>query len=286
MEELVFDIRHADGRNERTAARAARVVIGSGAHCDVRLSADQAAFEHVAIESSPTGPLVRSLAMTPPTTIGGVPLSSVSLATTVVLRIGATQVQVTRIAQAMTKKDSAVSPAMAAKLAVIGLLVGAIFMVSRMNEEPPLEEPPRMPELFASSATECPRTDPAEARAVADDLRANGDGARERSPFDPREARSAIKSYETAAACYLLAHNAEASDEAAQNARRMRDETLLDFRARRVRLERLLLVKDYELASQDVTVLRALTEGQQGEYSQWLSSVAQEIKNQQMEKGQ
>ena len=71
-----------------------------------------------------------------------------------------------------------------------------------------------------------------------------------------------------------------------ESAKRMRDETLLDFRARRVRLERLLLVSDYELAAQDVAILRALTDGQQGEYAQWLRTVAQEIKNHNVEKSQ
>jgi hypothetical protein len=283
MEELSFEIRHGDGRHERTAARAARIVIGSGAHCDVRLAADQAAVEHVVIESHPAGPLVRNLAMPPAFTPDGMALTALPLTSTVTLRIGATQIQIARVVAAVKAKESSVSPAMIAKLGVVGVLVGAIFMVSRMGGEQPLGESPPMPELFAPAALACPRTDRGEARAVADDQRANADGARERSPFDPREARSAVKSYETAAACYRLAESAEASDEAADSARRMREETTLDFRERRVRLERLLVVKDYELASQDVAVLRALTEGQSGEYAQWLTTVAQEIKNQKQE---
>lgn len=286
MNELSFEIRHGDGRHERTTARGARVVIGSGAHCDVRLAAGQAAVEHVAIESHPAGPLLRNLAMPQALTSDGIALTALPLDRPITLRIGATQVQISRPVVAVADNESHVNAAMIAKLAVIAGLVGAIFMVSRMNDVEPLAEAPRMPELFAPAAAACPRTDPAEARVVADDERANGDGARERSPFDPREARSAVKSYETAAVCYRLAQNAEASEDAAQSAAQMRQDTTLDFRARRVRLERLLLVKDYELASQDVTVLRALTEGQPGEYSRWLTIVAREIKNQQLENGQ
>lgn len=284
MENLSFEIRHADGRLERTAAEASRIVIGSGAHCDVRLAADQAAFEHVAIEAQPAGLVVRSLATTPPTTLDGVVLSAQLLGGAATLRIGATQIQITRVVHAPSTKSGGIGAAMIAKLAVVGLLIGAIVMASRMGKEEAIAAPPEMPELFAKTSNECPRKDVAEARAVADDQRANADGARERSPFDPREARSAVKSYEIAAACYRLAQSAEASADAAQSAKRMRDETLLDFRARRVRLDRVLLVNDYELASQDVIVLRALTEGQQGEYAQWLASVAQEIKNHNVEK--
>jgi hypothetical protein len=283
MEELRFSIRHADGRHESTAARAARIVIGSGAHCDVRLSADQAAFEHVVIEQQPTGMVLRSLAVAPPAMVDGVPLTAVQLEGSATLRIAATEVHVTRAVLAPAAKPSAIGPAIIAKVAVIALLFVAIFFVSKMDSEHPIAEAPKTPELFAKAAAECPRTELAEARVVADDQRAIADGARERSPFDPREARSAVKSYEIAAACYRLAQLSDASEEAAQSARRMREETTLDFRARRVRLERVLLVKDYEVASQDIAVLRALTEGQQDEYARWLTTVAREIKNQKVE---
>jgi len=286
MEPLRFDILHADGRRERTVAQASRIVIGSGAHCDVRLAADQAAFEHVAIEDHAAGPLVRGVTPTPQSTLDGVPLTARLLGPSGLLRIGATEIQISRAEQVVAVKKSTVGPAMIAKLLVVAALVGAIAKISATGNEEPLAAPPALPELFDKTPSVCPRTDPAEARAVADDQRANGDGARERSPFDPRESRAAIKSYEIAAACYRLLQSAEASAEATQSARRMRDETLLEFRARRVRLERLLLVNDYELAAQDVAVLSALTEGQSGEYSRWLATVAQEIKNHNVEKKQ
>ncbi len=288
MHALSFDIRHADGRHERTTAQAARVLIGSGGHCDVRLSADQAAFEHVVIESAGPGAgwQIRCLAAVPPSTLDGAPFTAGPLRATTDLRIGATQIQTAQVEATEKAKGRTVDAAMAAKLLVIAALGVAIVMMSRTAVEERVEAPRRTPDLFAKAVTACPRTDPAEARAIADDQRASADGARERSPFDPREARSAIKSYETAAACYRLAQNVEASEEAAQNAKRTRDETLLDFRARRVRLERLLLVKDYELASQDVAVLLALTESQPTDYGRWLSTVAQEIKANQVEKKQ
>lgn len=284
MANLAFEIRHADGRQERTSAQASRIVIGCGAHCDVRLAADQVAVEHVAIEDHPAGPLIRGLAPMPQATLDGVPLTAQPLGPTSFLCIGATQIRISRVAHAAVAKKSAIGPAVIAKLLVVAGLVGAIIHVSSMSTAEPIAPPPATPELFAKAPTTCPRTDPAEARAVADEQRANADGARDRSPFDPRESRSAVKSYEIAAACYRLTQSLEASEDAAQSARRMREDTLLDFRARRVRLERLLLVNDYELAAQDVAVLSALTEGQQGEYPRWLAAVAQELKNQNVEK--
>lgn len=281
MGPLSFEICHADGRQERTSAQGARIVIGSGAHCDVRLAADQAAFEHVAIEELASGPQIRNLAPALAATLDGDAFSSRALGPSalVCLCIGNTQIRILREVRAAAVKRSAPGPVMIAKILVVAALAAAIVKVSIMGPDASSTVSPPMPELFAKTATECPRKDLAEARTVADDQRAIAEGARDRSPFDPRESRAAIKSYEIAAACYRLTHQTEASESAAQSAQRMREETTLDFRARRVRLERVLLVNDYDLAAQDVTVLSALTEGQQGEYPRWLAGVAQEIKN-------
>jgi hypothetical protein len=286
MEQLTFDILHADGRRESTTAQALRIVIGSGAHCDVRLAPDQAAFEHVAIEDHPAGPLMRSLATSPAVVLDGAPLTTHALGVSARFSIGATQIEIKRAALAAVAQGSSLGAKMIAKLAVVALLAVAVFAASQMKKEQAVVAPPKMPDLFAKAVTECPRTDPAEARVLGDDNRALGDGARERSPFDPREARSAVRSYELSAVCYRRAGLAEAAEESSSNAKRMREETTLDFRARRVRLERVLLVSDFEIASQDVAVLRALTEGQQGEYTRWLASVTQDIKNQKTEKSQ
>ena len=47
---IQFDIRHANGQRESAVVEAERAVIGSAAHCDVRLPMDQAAFEHIVVE--------------------------------------------------------------------------------------------------------------------------------------------------------------------------------------------------------------------------------------------
>jgi hypothetical protein len=218
--------------------------------------------------------------------LDGAPLTTHALGVSARFSIGATQIEIKRAALAAVAQGSSLGAKMIAKLAVVALLAVAVFAASQMKKEQAVVAPPKMPDLFAKAVTECPRTDPAEARVLGDDNRALGDGARERSPFDPREARSAVRSYELSAVCYRRAGLAEAAEESSSNAKRMREETTLDFRARRVRLERVLLVSDFEIASQDVAVLRALTEGQQGEYTRWLASVTQDIKNQKTEKSQ
>ncbi len=51
-----------------------------------------------------------------------------------------------------------------------------------------------------------------------------------------------------------------------------------DFRARCLRLSRLLELEDYELAQRDLTVLAALTQGRPGRAVAWLKEVAKELK--------
>jgi hypothetical protein len=58
----------------------------------------------------------------------------------------------------------------------------------------------------------------------------------------------------------------------------LRESITLDFRARRVRLEHLLTVGDYELAARDVRVLQTLTEGKRGPWTSWLAGVDQLVK--------
>ena len=278
-------IHHPDGRRERTAAANARVIIGSGAHCDARLAADQAAFEHVVLnQADPAAPFVRALATQPTATLDGQPFTQAALGASAVLVIGGTRIEITRAAHVAVAKSSALGPAMIAKVAVIVVLFGAIAAITMKSNDAQATPPPPMPELFDKEAASCPKTDAVQAKAIADDQRLAGDAARERSPFDPREARLAVKSYELASACYRQVQSVQVADEAAQNAKRLREETVLDFRARRVRLERLMLVGDYELAAQDVAVLSALTEGTTSGYAQYLAGVTQTIKNNQGDK--
>ena len=285
METYDLLIHHPDGRRERTSVANARILIGSGAHCDARLAADQAAFEHVVLnQADPAAPYVRALATQPPATLDGQPFTQATLGASAVLVVGGTRIEITRAAHVAAAKSSALGPAMIAKLGVILVLFGAIAAITMKSNDAQATPPPPMPELFDKAAAGCPKTDAVQAKAVAEDQRLAGDAARERSPFDPREARLAVKSYELASACYRQVQSQPAADEAAQNAKRLRDETVLDFRGRRVRLERLMLVGDYELAAQDVAVLSALTEGTTGAYAQYLANVNQIIKNSQGEK--
>ena len=284
MEELRFDIQYPDGRTERSVVQSARVVIGSGAHCDVRLAPDQAAFEHVAVEMLPEGTRVTRLAKEV-ASLDGNAFSIATIGPFGTLVVGQTMVRIERATVAGAAVKDKLGAGVVLKGAVLAMLIGAVLVISKMPEEGVGRAPAELPELFPAHEIRCARTDPAEAAALASDTHAIADGARERSPFEPREAVAAVKAYDLAAACYTLAGDPEAAGETSRAARELEAATRGELRARRVRLERMLAVKDYEIARQDVIVLRALLEGQRGPYVSWLAKVAQELKSQTAGKG-
>ncbi|HVH48140.1 MAG TPA: FHA domain-containing protein [Labilithrix sp.] len=284
MEELHFTIQHPDGRLERSIVQSPRTLIGSGAHCDVRLSPDQASFEHVVIETTPNGARVQHLTASPQATLDGAPFAVAPLGHSALLRLGMTTLTIERTIAPANAKRERVGAGAIAKLALLGVLICAVAVVAKLPKPEVGPPPSTLPDVFASGSTECPRVDAAEARAVAEESLALADGARERSPFQPREAIAAVKAYELAAACFRSAGNASRAEELIAVARDLEEDTRIELRARRVRLERMLQVQDSEIARQDVVVLRALTHGQHGDYVTWLAKIEQELKVQKGEK--
>jgi len=284
VEELSFVIQHFGGRVERALVHASRVLVGSGAHCDLRLPPDQAALEHVVIEVTADGARIRRLASSPPSLLDGAPFSIASLGPEATLAVGATVIRVERRVASAKSEESKLGVAAGAKAGVLVVLGCAIAFLATLPQPEVGPPPSQLPDIFASAEPTCARTDPAEARVVAEDSRAVGDGARERSPFEPREAIAAVKAYGVAAACYRVAGEQAAASEVAAQSRDLEEDTRAELRARRVRLERMIAVDDVEVARQDVAVLRALTQGQRGEYVAWLAKIDQELKSKKVEK--
>ena len=93
MKALKFLVRYPDGRAEDFTIDAERVLIGSGAHCDIRLPVDQAAMEHVSVSMGPASAVAEARAFEPPPTINGSPFQRSQLLPDAILGIG--QVQMT-----------------------------------------------------------------------------------------------------------------------------------------------------------------------------------------------
>ncbi|MCL2449190.1 MAG: FHA domain-containing protein, partial [Polyangiaceae bacterium] len=263
-----FEIRYADGRREVAHVEGDRMIIGHGAHCDVRLPLDQAANEHVAVEVVGGSVRVETMAFDPPATVNGMPFTNIPILPDVPLKIGSTRIFLALgdadFDGAVIKKQGkeGISPAM--KVLGVLVLVAGGFMAATDTTTPMPQAPDQLPDLFGSANVQCPQSTPDAARATAEERFDVAEGKRERTPFAPKEGVQAVDLYAVAAACFRKAGEPDRAKEADARAEQLRTSITQDFRARRVRLEHLMATEDFELARSDVNVLQSLTVGKGG----------------------
>ncbi|MCS6901408.1 MAG: hypothetical protein RMJ98_17300, partial [Myxococcales bacterium] len=114
MSLLKFYVRYPDGRQEEYPIDADRALIGSGAHCEIRLPPEAAQVEHVSVQTTATGVYAQTLAFDPPPLVGGVPFTQGTLMPNTPLVLGGIEILVsavdlspqTRIAHTKQEKTS------------------------------------------------------------------------------------------------------------------------------------------------------------------------------------
>lgn len=277
MNGMLFEISDARGRRESVRIEGGRASIGSAAHCDVRLPVEDAGAEHVRATLA-GGELVFQALLAPAVTLDGVALAPGEQRGGRELCIGRARLLAEPVSTERPRPSRAGAgrplwvPALAACL-VLALLV----LVARRRTtggDPPLDAELA---LFSRLAPSCPRPDPLQALAFARQQRDLAETQQERMPFVVEEGLSAVDSFETAAACFEIGGAPALAEQASSAAERLKGALEDDFRARRLRLSRMLLVGDRELARTDVTWLRALLRGKSGAYVRWLESEALEL---------
>jgi hypothetical protein len=281
MSVLRIDITHADGKAESMLVDAERVLIGSGAHCEIRLPVDQAAIEHVLVETQAGFVRAQARAFEPPATINGVPFTEAALAADAVLAVGAVKMRVAPAQAAQGEKvvrakQGKTSP-MTYLLAAIALPLAAYVILADDDDDARASTAPQAPELFAVPETQCPTSGP-KALALAKDKRSIADGKRERRPFHVQDGVGAVPIFEVASACFKAAGDAENAKDAAEAAKELRAQVSEDYRTHRVRLEHALSVNDWKTAQHEVRVLLAFTDGKPGEYVTWLSNLDRRLR--------
>lgn len=280
MTALLVQLRHPNGVVEQLVVDADRVLVGSGAHCDIRLAMDQAALEHLTLRATPNGVYVEALSFDPPPTVNGVPFTQGPLPPNAVINVGTTQLAASLTeapGTAPVKKGERTSPV--SIIAFIGILVGA-YLTFFADEGQEKDAPPRQaPEIFAAPVATCPQQAAREQIvALARERQAAADSKRERRPFYVQDGIQAVPLYEQAAACYQVAGDAAAANDAAQSAKTLRAEIDLDYRTHRLRLEHFLGVADLPAARREVRTLLQFTEGKQDDYVTWLGNLDRKLK--------
>jgi hypothetical protein len=278
---LRFQIRLHTGQVEQLNVEAERALIGSGAHCEIRLPVDQARVEHVLIEVGPAGIFARALSFEPPPMINNIPFTQAPLPPGSVLGVGGCQIFIELVENVQgaggTQAQKKSSP-----MTVIALLIMvpvAGYMLLGPDDAPtgPPRPPREVPELWDAPITACSYGG-GQALAFARERMAVADAKRERRPFHVQDGVQAVPIYETAAACFRTGGDPASGQLADDSAKFLRREMTDDFRTRRVRLEHLLNVDDDVSALKEVRVLLQFTEGRSGKYVEWLSNLDRRLK--------
>jgi hypothetical protein len=280
MSLIQFDIRHPNGQRESTVVDGQRALIGSGSHCDVRLPMDQAAYEHVRIEVIGDTLRAEAVAENPPATIDGMPLTASTLTRESVLGVGRVRLFVSHVADLLEGSSVKAANKQSSPVLQIGLV--AVFAVAAYlllaDQEAPIAPPPaQAPKLFSETAPACPQANPIQAVAFGQEQFDLANGKRERMPFFVTDGVAAVGLYQLAAACFTAGGVKSQASEAEEAAVSLRKSLSDDFRARQLRLTYSLKVADYQLAKQDVAVLRGMTNGQKGPYVEWLATAAKQL---------
>ena len=278
MSALLIQVRQPSGAVEQLVIDSERVLVGSGAHCDIRLAIDEAALEHLTFKATANGVYVEALSFDPPPTVNGVPFTQGPLPAGAIVGVGATQLAVSLTeAAAPPKKREKTSPV--SIIAFVGILVGSYLT---FFADPPASEdvaPRQAPELFAAPVTACPQQAAREQlTALARERQASADSKRERRPFYVQDGVLAVPLYEQAAACFQAAGDPGAAAEATAASQALRKDIDLDYRTHRLRLEHFLGVADFPTARREVRTLLQFTEGKHDDYVTWLANLERKLK--------
>jgi hypothetical protein len=276
---LQFRIRHPDGREEQLVVDSDRVLIGSGAHCEIRLPAAEAQVEHVLVTFLGGGVFAQARALSPAPTINGSPFTQAPLLPESTLGVGQVQLLVSVVdiaenANVIKKKQERTSP-MTYLLAVIAVPISLYIIL----DDPPSDgtsakdRPKEVPSLWAAAAASCPQRAADQALGFARDKRVIAEGKRERSPFKVQDGVAAVPLFQASAACFRTAGDQGAARDMDAAANKLKKSLEEDYRAHQMRLEHAIEVRDLRTAQKEVKVLLAMLSGQSGAYVTWLSNL-------------
>jgi hypothetical protein len=278
---LRFQIRHPSGQVDQINVEGERVVIGSGAHCEIRLPIDQARVEHVLIELAPAGVFARALSFEPAPTINNIPFTQAPLPPESVLGVNQMQIYVMVAdgaagglsVQQQKKKTSPIT-----LIAVVLMLPAGLYVLFSDDDKGPTAKMPKEPpDLWGAPVAACPQAGAA-ALTLGREKMIIADAKRERRPFHVQDGVQAVPLYELSGACFRAGGDQATAQYADDTARFLRQEINNDYRTQRVRLEHDISVEDWQGAQKCVRLLQQYTEGKTGDYVTWLAQVDRKLK--------
>lgn len=267
-----FRLVYADGRQEQMLVDAERALIGSAAHCEVRLPPEIAAHEHVEVFAHDgavhfaTKPYARAHLPA----LDGVAAVEGRWPAGSALRIGHVQMSVELVSLGMAK---AKPPIWALFVALPAIAVTAVGIALARPVDRGLPPIPEAPVLVGPKDAKCPDVASEQRPVLAAEKLRVALAKRERSPFAPQEHIEAISLFEVSAACFRGAGLAEQATDADESADQLRVKLDEDYRLRRVRLEHAYRTHQTSAVKRELAVLIPMTSHRRGPYTEWLSAL-------------
>lgn len=276
---LRFTVRHADGRVERLMVDAESALVGSGAHCEIRIGG--AAHEQLVVTMSGDAVHVEVRALEPMPLLDGQPFRQANVRPESLLALGAVQLMIDvhdldGERNVVKAKGEAFSPVTWVALALAVPLAGYVLFGDELRARREVV-PEGAPELFDAPVATCRQSAADEALSAAFDALALARGKRERSPFAVQDGVAAVPLFERAGACFAQGGQGALAAEANSAAKDLRARLADDYRVHRVRLEHAVDLNDDKAALREVRVLRSLTEGKVGAYVEWLANLERKL---------
>lgn len=262
-----------------------RALIGSGAHCDLRLSPDEAAVEQLSLEAIGDEEVyARARTLSPQCLLNGAPFIEGRLLPASMLELGTLALCVTRVARqdhaqrSGAPRKSTTSPAVQA-LGLLGVAIGLWLVLSpQPRAASAIADVMLPPPAAAEAPVPCPLTDAVGAGAMARQSLLDAQSLRERAPFYPGDGVAAARQFMRAAACFNVAVEREVAAGAQQAARALQVQAADAVHVGHVRLERFIAQRDLAAARHQAQLLAELLADDPDAhgYVQWLSAVKRE----------
>lgn len=281
-----FHLTHADGKKETMVVDSERALIGSAAHCEVRLPPELVAHEHVEVFADggkihiATRAFGREAAVP---SIDGVSLTEGPWPKGTILTLAGTQltVELVDLAPARAKPPYAV---ILAALMILGTVIATILLAHPpAKADPPIPEAPVL--LPPKEAAACPPTSTEQRPMLAAEKLRIALAKRERSPFSPVDGLDAVIFFETAGACFRQSSMPNEAKEADHSADVLRHKLDEDYRVRRIRLEHAYRIHDTMAVKRELNVLIPMTARNRGPYTDWLLALDRAVNDELNRKG-
>lgn len=271
-----LEIKRPDGRYEEMVVQATRVLVGAGAHCDVRIGGEGAGREHLVLDLVNGVLQGEAKHAFPPPYRNGKPFLEGTLGTAAEIAVAGTRIRVSVVAAPKNERGGRAKRLATSAFVALAVLAlpGLVYAALRQEAEAPIGPPPsEITPLFDAAPAVCPVASADQAAASAIAARSIAEQQREQHPFAVADGLAAVGSFDLAASCFTRAGQLDQAAAMASARDGLRKRIEDDYRVHRVRVEHALDEGDEKMALVEVRVIRRLTAGRHGAYVSWLEMV-------------